>query len=281
MKKETEPKKILCIHDLSGLGRCSLAVILPVLSAMGCQAVPLPTMLLSTHTGGLGTPAVQKDDAFGSAALAHYASLGVQFDCIYTGYLGGMAGIALAEEAFALFPAAYKVVDPVMGDHGKAYSSITPDFIDAMRGLAKQADLILPNYTEAHLLLQTPYPDPAQTTPTAESAQQLALALEAFAPNVVMTGVPLPQQIACAGVCQHTPFFLHHPRLARSFPGTGDLFGAVLIGALTHGNALSAAAEGAGAFVGKAIQRTPADADTRFGVCFEPLLSALAPPPAN
>ena len=84
MLKPTEPKKILCIHDLSGMGRCSLAVILPVLSVMGCQPVALPTVVLSTHTGGLGTPARLDGAAYGLAALKHYRELGVEFDCIYT-----------------------------------------------------------------------------------------------------------------------------------------------------------------------------------------------------
>ena len=80
MLKPTEPKKILCIHDLSGMGRCSLAVILPVLSVMGVQPVALPTVVLSTHTGGLGTPARLDGSAYGQQALEHYHALGVEFD---------------------------------------------------------------------------------------------------------------------------------------------------------------------------------------------------------
>ena len=123
MLKITEPKKVLCIHDLSGVGRCSLAVILPVLSVMGVQPVALPTVVLSTHTGGFGTPARLDGCAYGEAALEHYRELGLSFDCIYTGYLGGEEQAALAEKAFDLWPSAYKVVDPVMGDNGKAYRS--------------------------------------------------------------------------------------------------------------------------------------------------------------
>ena len=149
-----EPKKVLCIHDLSGMGRCSLAVILPVLSVMGVQPVALPTVVLSTHTGGLGTPARLDGCAYGEQALEHYHALGVEFDCIYTGYLGGEDQVALAEKAFALWPAAKKIVDPVMGDNGKAYSTVTPALIDRIRALCGAADLILPNYTEAQLLLQ-------------------------------------------------------------------------------------------------------------------------------
>ena len=224
MLKPTEPKKILCIHDLSGMGRCSLAVILPVLSVMGCQPVALPTVVLSTHTGGLGTPARLDGAAYGLAALEHYRELGVEFDCIYTGYLGGEEQVALAEKAFDLWPAARKVVDPVIGDNGKAYSTVTPALIDRMRGLC----------------------------------------------------LALGKYIGCAGSGRER-FVIKKLHISRSFPGTGDLYGAVLIGSLIQGNALSAAADNAAEFVSLAIQQTPADQDTRYGVWFEPLLPRLCP----
>ena len=273
MHKPVEPKKILCIHDLSGVGRCSLAVILPVLSVMGLQPVALPTVVLSTHTGGLGTPARMDGCTYGAAALEHYHALGLQFDCIYTGYLGGEAQVALAEQAFALWPAARKVVDPVMGDNGTAYSTVTPGLINRIRGLCRAADLILPNYTEAQLLLQ-------RTPQTAglddAAAQALADELNALAPNAVVTGLPLGKYIGCAGSgADH--FVIKKLHIDRSFPGTGDLYGAVLIGSLLQGNALSAAADNAAEFVSLAIQRTPADQDTRYGVWFEPLLPRLCP----
>ena len=196
MQKPVEPKKILCIHDLSGVGRCSLAVILPVLSVMGFQPVALPTVVLSTHTGGLGTPARMDGSAYGMAALEHYQALELQFDCIYTGYLGGEAQVALAEKAFALWPAAYKVVDPVMGDNGKAYSAVTPALIERIRNLCRAADLILPNYTEAQLLLQQ---QPVTEQLDDAAAQALADALQPLAPNAVVTGLPLGKYIGCAG----------------------------------------------------------------------------------
>lgn len=273
MLKITEPKKVLCIHDLSGVGRCSLAVILPVLSIMGVQPVALPTVVLSTHTGGFGTPARLDGCAYGEAALEHYRELGLSFDCIYTGYLGGEAQAALAEKAFDLWPSAYKVVDPVMGDNGKAYSTVTPEFIDRMRQLCRRADLILPNATEAGLLLRKELP--AQLDE--ESAQALADALaKELAPNVVVTGLKLDKYIACAGSGRDR-FVVKKLHIARSFPGTGDLYGAVFIGSLIQGNALSAAADNAAEFVALAIQKTPYDQDTRYGVWFEPLLSRLCP----
>lgn len=273
MLKPIEPKKVLCIHDLSGVGRCSLAVILPVLSVMGVQPVALPTVVLSTHTGGLGAPARMDGAAYGMAALEHYHELGLEFECIYTGYLGGEDQIALAEKAFALWPSACKIVDPVMGDNGKAYSTVTPAFMDKMRALCQQADLILPNATEAALLLQK---DAAPADYDETSAQALADELVALAPNAVVTGLTMGKYIGCAGAGRDH-FVLKKLHIDRSFPGTGDLYGAVLIGSLIQGNALSAAADNAAEFVSLAIQNTPAAQDTRFGVWFEPLLPRLCP----
>ena len=156
MLKITEPKKVLCIHDLSGVGRCSLAVILPVLSVMGVQPVALPTVVLSTHTGGFGTPARLDGCDYGMAALEHYRELGLEFDCIYTGYLGGEAQAAIAEKAFDLWPAAKKVVDPVMGDGGKLYRTYTQEMADGMARLCQKADIVVPNMTEACHLLGRP-----------------------------------------------------------------------------------------------------------------------------
>ena len=233
----------------------------------------LPTVVLSTHTGGLGTPARLDGSAYGMAALEHYQELGLQFDCIYTGYLGGEAQVALAEKTFALWPAAYKVVDPVMGDNGKAYSTVTPALVERIRSLCRAADLILPNYTEAQLLLQQ---QPVTEQLDDAAAQALADALQPLAPNAVVTGLPLGKYIGCAGTGADR-FVIKKLHISRSFPGTGDLYGAVLIGSLLQGNALSAAADNAAEFVSLAIQGTPCTQDTRFGVWFEPLLPRLCP----
>lgn len=273
MLKTTEPKKVLCIHDLSGFGRCSLSVILPVLSVMGVQPVALPTVLLSTHTGGFGQPARLDGAAYGQAALQHYHQLGISFDLIYTGYLGGEEQAALAQLAFSLWPQAHKVVDPVLGDGGHAYSTVTPAFIQRMRDLCRQADLILPNCTEVSLLLDTPLPE-GEITP--DTAQALADKAASLAPNAVVTGLPMGSYIGCAGGGKDR-FVLKKLHLDRNFPGTGDLYGAVLVGSLLQDNALSAAADNAAEFVSLAIQATPADQETRCGVWFEPLLPRLCP----
>jgi len=152
------PKTVLAIHDLPGLGRAALSVIVPVLSALGVQAVALPAAVLSTHTGGLGAPAKLANPAYGPAALAHYHRLGIKFDCIYSGYLADAAQAKLVQQAFALWPRAFKVVDPVLGDGGRLYSGLGADMVPAMYDLCSHADLIVPNVTEAALLLGDPLP---------------------------------------------------------------------------------------------------------------------------
>ena len=152
------PKTVLAIHDLPGFGRAALSVIAPVLSTLGVQTVALPTAVLSTHTGGLGAPAKLADPNYGPAALAHYHRLGVKFDCIYSGYLADSAQARLVEQAFELWPKALKVVDPVLGDGGRLYSGLGADMVPAMYNLCSKADLIVPNVTEAALLLGDPLP---------------------------------------------------------------------------------------------------------------------------
>ena len=134
-------------------GRAGLSVIVPILSAMGVQAVAVPTAVLSTHTGGLGAPARLTSPGYGPAALAHYRRLGLKFDCIYSGYLSETSQALLVEQAIEYWPDALAVVDPVMGDNGRMYSGLPAEMVPALYTLCSHADIILPNATEAALLL--------------------------------------------------------------------------------------------------------------------------------
>lgn len=270
--KHNAPKTILCIHDLSGMGRCSLSVAAPVLATMGHQPVLLPTTLLSTHTGGLGKPVVQPLAAYGEAALDHYRKLGVEFDCIYSGYLASEAEQQLVLKAFSYWSGALKVVDPVLADHGRFYTGMQP-LLPGMRELCRQADLILPNLTEACFLLGREY---CAEEFTPEQAQALADEVSANVQRAVVTGLPLAKHLACAGSSGRDRFVVKRLRIDRSYPGTGDLFAAVLVGCLLRGNALSAAADAAADFVAEAINNTAPTADPAFGVWFEPLLGRLS-----
>lgn len=265
-----KPKTVLCIHDLSALGRCSMSVIAPVLSAMGHQAVALPTALLSTHTGGLGSPAVQDCTDFGPAVLQHYQSLGVEFDCIYSGYLASTRNQQLVQQAYKAWPDALKVADPVLGDNGKLYSGME-EMLPGMREICRGADIILPNLTEVCLLLEQPFPE-QQTG--AEQLEELFSGLKEICPQALVTGVQQGRDLVSIG-CGHQEFRVRRPKLGQNYPGTGDLFGAVLTGALLRGNALSAAADAAAGFVSDCIRYTDPQADPALGVWFEPQLYRL------
>lgn len=221
---------------------------------------------------GLGAPARLDCEAYGHAALAHYRELGLAFDCIYTGYLGSETLVDLAAEAFRLWPDALKVVDPVMADGGRPYSGFAPSVIDKVRGLCRQASLILPNLTEARLLLGL---DPALPDVISDGeALDLAGRLTGLAGRVVVTGLPMGKFVGCAGAGDE-PFVVRHLHIDRSFPARGPVRGH-RDGVAAAGQCLSAAADAAAGFVAQAIQQTPT-ADTRFGVWFEPLLPRLAP----
>ena len=269
------PKTVLAIHDLPGFGRAALSVIVPVLSCLGVQAVALPTAVLSTHTGGLGTPAKLSNPGYGPAALAHYQRLGLRFDCIYAGYLADPNQAKLVEQAFELWPQAYKVVDPVLGDAGRLYRGVGAEMVPAMYDLCRKADLILPNGTEAALLLGDPLPGVG----SAEQAAAQAARLTRIAPQVVVTGVTGLADgrcIGCVGAARGGQGYLvKTPLIPRLYHGTGDIFGAVLVGRILQGNVPQAAVQAAAAFVAEGIRQTPEGADERLGVWLEAALPKL------
>lgn len=269
------PKTVLCIHDLPGFGRAGLSVIVPVLSALGAQAVAVPTAVLSTHTGGLGTPAKLSNPGYGPAALAHYQRLGLRFDCIYSGYLADPTQAKLVEQAFELWPRALKVVDPVLGDGGRLYKGLGADMVPAMYNLCSKANLIVPNVTEAALLLGDPLPGVGSSEQAAEQAARLTR----IAPQVVVTGVTGLSDgrcIGCVGAARGGQgYSVKTPLIPRMYHGTGDIFGAVLVGRILQGNVPQAAVQAAAAFVSECIRQTPEGTDERLGVWLEAALPKL------
>ena len=265
------PKTVLAIHDLPGFGRAALSVIVPVLSCLGVQAVALPTAVLSTHTGGLGTPAKLSNPGYGPAALAHYQRLGLRFDCIYSGYLADPTQAKLVEQAFELWPRALKVVDPVLGDGGRLYKGLGADMVPAMYNLCSKANLIVPNVTEAALLLGDPLPG--------VGSSEQAARLTRIAPQVVVTGVTGLSDgrcIGCVGAARGGQgYSVKTPLIPRMYHGTGDIFGAVLVGRILQGNVPQAAVQAAAAFVSECIRQTPEGTDERLGVWLEAALPKL------
>lgn len=268
--------RIAAIHDLSCFGRCSLTIALPVLSAMGCQCCPLPTALLSAHTGISGFTFLDTTDEMRRIS-AHWSQLSLHFQAIYTGFLGSAPQINLVEDFLRRFhaPDTLLVMDPVMGDHGTPYKTCTPALRQGLRELVAQADVITPNLTEAAILLDIPYHE-SQTADTAELVRALSLQGQR---SVVLTGyAAAPWQVGALCYDRDTRQVeaVQTARVPQDFPGTGDLFASVLTGALTRGAPLLQAARTAVDFVGSCVARSVAKgAGEADGVDFEPLLRQL------
>ena len=268
--------RIAAIHDLSCFGRCSLTIALPVLSAMGCQCCPLPTALLSAHTGISGFTFLDTTDEMRRIS-AHWSQLSLHFQAIYTGFLGSAPQINLVEDFLRRFhvPDTLMVMDPVMGDHGTQYKTSTPALRQGLRELVAQADVITPNLTEAAILLDIPYHE-SQTADASELVRALSLQGQR---SVVLTGyAAAPGQVGALCYDRDTRQVeaVQTARVPQDFPGTGDLFASVLTGALTRGAPLLQAARTAVDFVGSCVARSVAEgAGEAEGVDFEPLLRQL------
>lgn len=271
--------RVAAIHDLSGFGRCSLTIVMPTLSAMGVQCCPLPTAYLSTHTGGFaGNTFLDLTDQI-APVTAHWRDCRITFDAVYTGFMGSREQMALTEDFIRAFRPCLAVVDPVMGDNGKAYRTYTPDMCRAMRRLAEQADVITPNRTEAAILLGMDYEDLRLDTPADCRRWAEALSLGGRR-SVVLTGA-LPESREQAGaVCFDRTAgrtdFAAAPLAPGKFHGTGDLFASVLTGALVLGWPLLEAAQLAADFTSLCAFRTGQQClPVREGIDFEPLLWQL------
>lgn len=272
-------KKVLALHDMVCLGRCSLTVVLPVLSAMGIKVCPLPTALLSSDTGGFGAVYVRSLTDEMRGILQKLEALDVSFDAVYSGYLGSPEQVAVVERILGRFDS-LRIVDPVMGDMGKLYQNIDGNMIEAMRRLCANADVITPNLTEACFLAGWDMPPEGLD---ASSAGALADALlELGCGAAVITSVPLQgQEGRIATMVKEKGgklFAASTDHLRAHFPGTGDLFASVLTGRMLAGETLAQACAQASAFAAEAIGYTVSrNTPVREGVLLEELLGRLQP----
>ena len=267
--------RVAAIHDLSCFGRCSLTIALPVLSAMGCQCCPLPTALLSAHTGFTGGSFLDLTEEMQHIA-DHWARIDIHFDGIYSGFLGSAAQIGTVRQFIGRFRGTgLVVIDPVLGDHGQAYRTCTPELCNGMRRLAESADIITPNLTEASLLLEQSY-ETIQAIDPAEIVRRLSLEGRR---SVVLTGYSTGDGqtgALCFDRADGSIQAVQVQRVPRDFSGTGDLFTSVLTGAVVKGVPLIQAARTAADFVQSCAARTLASGNTDGeGVDFEPLLGTL------
>ncbi|MDL2210017.1 pyridoxamine kinase [Desulfovibrio sp. OttesenSCG-928-O18] len=276
--------RVAAIHDLSGFGRTSLAVVIPVLSSMGIQVCSLPTAVLSSETGAFDDFVfVDLTHAMGGF-LDHWDRLGAQFDAVYSGFLGSPAQVELVARCIAnnLSSGGLAVIDPVLGDNGALDPTMTMDMVERMRWLIAHAHCIIPNLTEAAYLLNEPYP--GETMDVAKLKEWLLRLADMGPEMVVVTSVPLektPHKSAVAAydkgrnmfwqiACDYIPAF---------YPGTGDTFASVVTGSLLQGDSLPIAIDRAVQFVTLAIRATFGhNLPTRNGILLERVLQALQVP---
>ncbi|MEL7609397.1 MAG: pyridoxamine kinase [Bacillota bacterium] len=275
-----QQKRIAAIHDISCFGKCSLTVALPILSAAGVEASVIPTAVLSTHTGGFAgfTYRDLSEDILPIAE--HWQGLGLAFDAIYTGFLGSFAQIDIVSEVFDRLksPDTLILVDPVMADNGVLYKTFPKNFPEGMKKLCARADVIVPNITEASLLLGIPYREGPYTR---EYIRGILEGLCALGPRrAVLTGVYYDESCLGAAVYDRETGAFHEAfaqKISGIYHGTGDVFASALLAGLMSGLDLTGAAQIAADFTAKSIARTrAAGTDVRFGVNFEAGLLDLA-----
>ncbi|MDD7733217.1 MAG: pyridoxamine kinase [Firmicutes bacterium] len=231
-------KRCCAIHDLSGFGRVSLTVVIPTLSAMGIQVVPAPTAVLSTHTGG-AFPGYSFCDLTDSmeASFRHWKELHLEFDAIYSGFLGSPRQCDLVDGLIRNFRRedSLVMVDPVMGDRGDFYASISPTMAGEMRKLVAQADVITPNLTELFLLLDRPYNPEISPEAFRDLLEELA---DMGPQQIVVTSCPGDQegQIACRLYDHGKITSLSQDYFDVQYQGTGDLYSTILLGLLMTGS---------------------------------------------
>ncbi len=274
-------KKVAAIHDLSGFGRASLTAIIPIISSMGHQVCPMPTAVLSSHTGGFEDYSFVDLTESMSAFAEHWKNLELDFDCIYTGFLGSPKQIDIIEKLIDDMKRENTliVVDPVLGDNGKLYETMCDNMVKKMRGLIKKADIITPNYTEAVLLLGEEYREEISE----EKIKKWLVRLSDMGPRIVIiTSVPHNEdttnviaynrddgkflKVSCVYIPAH-------------FPGTGDIFTSVLIGSILNGDSLPMALDRSVQFITSAIVASYGFAyPHREGVLLEKVLENLKLP---
>ena len=151
-------KKVALLHSMCSVGKASLTNMIPILSTMGIEACAIPTVLLSTHTGGYGIPATYRVEAeYIRSCAEHYKQNKILFDIIFVGYLGSIDMVSSVQYFLDCFPDASVVLDPILGDHGSYYRNLGPEYVNAFKQLISYADVLLPNLTEACLLTDTAY----------------------------------------------------------------------------------------------------------------------------
>lgn len=265
-------KRIMTIQDISCVGKCSLTVALPIISAMGVEAGILPTAVLSTHTAFKN---FTFHDLTGEIRpiSKHWKDEKIGFDAIYTGYLGSFEQIELVSEFFDDFKTDNNVIviDPVMGDYGKLYPGFTEEFADSMAKLCGKADIILPNMTEAAYMLGMDYVESGYDE---EYIKNVLVGLSGLGAKIsVLTGVSFKEgELGVMSYNSETGEFFSYfnKEIKARYHGTGDVFASCCTGALMNDLSVEDSLKLAADYTARCIKNTVDDKDGRwYGVNFE------------
>jgi pyridoxine kinase len=283
---KTPVPRVAAIHDLSGFGRASLTVIIPILSTMGIQVCPLPTAVLSSHTGGFKNYRLVDLTGNMEDFMDHWRSMGLRFDAVYSGFLGSSLQIDIVADFIDSFAEKEQLVlvDPVMGDNGKAYGPVNAEQIDGMRRLIKKAHVITPNFTEACFLLDRDYTDRIEPK---DLRDWLARLSDQGPEIVVITSVPLRPERQASTVMAYNRadsrfWKVDCTYIPAYYPGTGDAFASVILGSLLQGDSLPIALDRAVQFTTLAVKASFGyNLPRREGVLLERVLGHLKAPLAS
>lgn len=272
-------KRVVSIQDISCLGKCSLTVALPIISAMGVETCVVPTAVLSTHTGGFSGFTFHDLTQEVAPIAAHWKKEGITFDAIYTGYLGSFEQIELVGQFFDQFGGKDTLVyvDPAMADNGVLYTGFTPEFAKEMGKLCGKADVIVPNLTEASFMLGIDYVgDQYDEAYIKDLLKQLT---GLGCKTAVLTGMSFePGKIGAMAYDSVTDTYASYfnEKLPVQFHGTGDVFASACVGALMNGKDLAGALKVAVDYTLECIRETQNDPDARwYGVNFESAIPML------
>lgn len=271
-------KRLALINDVTGFGRCSVTVELPIISALKIQVCPLPTAILSVHTGFKDYFMDDFTDRMNAYADS-WQKNSLTFDAVATGFFGSAAQIEIVRRVIKTFPAAV-IIDPVMGDHGKIYRTYTREMCRRMRELLEFADLVTPNLTEACELLGVPYPEGGVVSDSELATMAANIAAKTRGGRVIITGATL----AAGDGSDITNFIFDggqvsivtSRRLGGDRSGTGDVFFAVAAASWLNGETLTAATRKAADFVAKCIAHAEQlNLPWNWGLPFEEFLTDL------
>ena len=272
-------KRVAAINDISCIGKCSLTVALPIISAGGIECSVIPTAVLSTHTGGFENFTFKDLTDEILPIVKHWKSLNIKFDSIYSGYLGSIAQVDIIDKTIDELSDSdtLVLVDPVMADFGELYKNFDKSFPEKMKKICKKADVITPNITEACLLTNTTYENGPYTKEFVENLiEKLTLVCDK---KIVLTGVYFDEDKLGVATYDNETDKINYCFTEKHegvYHGTGDIFACVLLTALLNGKNLETAAEIAQNITSQAIKITKEEkTDVRYGVRFEAVLPKM------